>query len=383
MSEQLALKNINIILTIIFGLVIFTPLILSILQKDKATSQIEKRNLAPLPQLPKNISELIAFPSKFNTYYADHFGLRELFTKAYFKISNKLNGKSSSDDVTIGKDGWMFLGSIKPGYTGYGDPMGDVTNINLYSDEELKEFAQSLTKIKNWLHKQNIEYVYIIAPNKHTIYFDKLPDYISKKNKYSAVEQLTSYLKTHTDITIIDIKEALFKAKKAQQLYYKTDTHWNYYGANIAQFEIMKVIEQKFPGKISAILHPSNQFTISKRSGGDLALFANITNLSEDDPRPIFADNCSKGDILTTKNDVKPFSTTCSNKQLNALIFRDSYFVALQPYFSRKFKKATFISERINIQSLKKYITIEKPNIVIDEIIERTHPYLPEKVDLP
>jgi len=383
MSEHFSLKNTNTILTFIFGLVIFTPLALGIIQKDRITSQIEKRNLTPRPQLPKNISELIAFPNKFNAYYADHFGLREFFTKTYFKISHKLNGQPASEDVTIGKDGWMFLGSIKPGYTGYGDPMGDITNINLYTEEELKEFAQSLTKIKNWLHKQNIEYIYTIAPNKHTVYFDKLPDYISKKNKYSATEQLISYLKAHTDITIVELGEALSKAKKDHQLYYKTDTHWNYYGANIAQFEIMKAIEQKFPGKISASLHPSTQFINSKRSGGDLALFANISNLSEDDPHPVFVDNCSKGDILVSKNDAQPFTTTCSQKKLNALIFRDSFFIALQPYFSRKLKTATFIPERINIQSLKKYITIAKPDIVIDEIIERTHPYLPEKDALP
>ncbi len=376
MNTTKAFKQTDITLIIIFGLIIYLPFIVGIFQKDSLTSQVEKRNLTPLPSFPQSLSDLNKFPSTFNLYYADHFGLREFLTKTYFKLINKINKSAASPDVTFGLDGWMFLGSISPGYTSYGDPMGDAVNTNPYTEDELKKFAQSLTQTNNWLNKQGIEYVYIVAPNKHTVYFDKLPEFISRKNKHSATDQLLSYLNTHTKIKTIDLRHALFLAKKNQQLYYKTDTHWNYNGANIAQFEIMKVIERIFPGKISAELHNINQFKLLTLTNGDLAQFAKI-EASENDPRPIFTNSCPQKDELTDADGAHPYTTTCKSKQLTALIFRDSYTRALQPFFSRKFKRATFIPERLNYESLRKYIVIQKPDIVIDEIIERTLPYLP------
>ncbi len=209
MNNRATAKLNNTLLIIIFGVIIYLPLIIGSIQDDKISSQIEKRNLATLPSIPENISELTKWPSAFNQYYADHFGLRELFTKAYFKIINKINTSSTSKDVTFGQDSWMFLGSIRPGYSSHGDPMGDVTNVNLYTKAELKEFAKSITQIKNWLAEKGIEYIFVISPNKHTIYFDKLPQYISKKNDYSAIDQLIYYLKSLTNIDVIDLRDAL------------------------------------------------------------------------------------------------------------------------------------------------------------------------------
>ena len=85
MSSHDSLRKNPTILIIIFGFIIYIPLILGVIEKDKITSQIEKRNLATLPKHPTNALEARDFPTAFNAYYADHFGLRELFTKTYFK----------------------------------------------------------------------------------------------------------------------------------------------------------------------------------------------------------------------------------------------------------------------------------------------------------
>lgn len=378
MNNRISYKLNNTLLIIIFGLIIYLPLFIGVIQNDKISSQIEKRNLATRPSTPENISELIQWPSAFNQYYADHFGLRELFTKAYFKIINKINSSSTSKDVTLGQDNWLFLGSVKPGYSSHGDPMGDVTNINLYTKEELKKFAISITQVKNWLAKKGIEYIFVIAPNKHTIYFNKLPHYISKKNDSSAIDQLISYLESYTEIKVIDLRKALLEGKKRHQIYYKTDTHWNYMGANIAQFEIMKIIEKKFPGKISSTLLSSSQFKPSLYKSGDLAQLAKIENIKENDPQPILKNTCAQAYESTVFDFSQSYTTVCKKQQIKALVFGDSFFKHLQPYFSGKFKRVTYVPERINFKALKKYITIEKPDLVIDEVVERTFPYLPK-----
>ena len=377
MNERLLYQADKIILILIFGLAIYIPLFIGVMQKDQRVSSVEKRNLAQLPSVPGAIQEFMEYPSAFNQYYSDHFGLREQFTEKYFELINKFSSRSSVDDVTFGQDGWQFLGSLKPGYQGYNDPMGDAINVNLFSEKELEDFARSITTIKNWLSNRGIEYIYIIVPNKHTIYFEKLPKYITKQNKKSATDQLVQYLQEHTDVIVVDLRQVLFAEKKNHQVYFKGDTHWNHYGANVAQFEILNKIRTLFPDKISPSLLNDSQFTISTRDSDDLAGIAKIERVPEDDPQPNFEDTCLP---VADKSNIKVFDTysiECDTQELNAVIFRDSFFAALQPYISRQFHRSTYVWGKINYDSLVKYVEREKPDIVIEEVVERAFPYVP------
>ena len=380
MNERILYKFDKIILILIFGLAIYIPLFVGVIQEDKISSGVEKRNLTKFPSVPESIAEFSEYSQVVNLYYSDHFGLREVLTKAYFKLINKLGDQSSVDDVTFGQDGWLFLGSIKPGYQRYSDPMGDAINVNLFSEKELENFARSIMTIKNWLSNKGIEYIYVIAPNKHTIYFDKLPKYISKQNSKSATDQLVKYLQEYTDVMVVDLRQVLLEEKKNHQVYFKSDTHWNHYGANVAQFEIMNKIKTFFPEQISPSLLSDNQFKILPKRGGDLAGFAKITNINEDNPQPVFEEGYSPVNETPNTKAKETHTMVCETQELNAVIFRDSFFSVLQPYFSRQFHRSTYIWEKINYNSLIKYVERENPDIVIDEVIERSLPYIPSRV---
>ncbi|MBE9489615.1 MAG: hypothetical protein IMY67_04925 [Bacteroidetes bacterium] len=380
MNERTLYKIDNIILILIFGFAIYAPFLIGIIQDDKISSGVEKRNLAKFPSSPESLKAISDYPKALNTYYSDHFGFREVLTKIYFVLANKLGSQSSVDDVTIGQDGWLFLGSIKEGYLRHNDPIGDAINVNLFSKKELEDFARSIMSIKNWLSKKGIEYIYVIAPNKHTIYFDKLPKYILKKNKESATDQIIKYLQEHTNVPVVDLRPALLEEKKKHLVYFKSDTHWNHYGANVAQYIIMNKIKSLLPGKITTSLLTGNQFKISTRKGGDLAEFAKIENVIEDNPQPIFDVECSSVDESPDTKAKKTYTMTCVPQKPNVVIFRDSFFTYLQPYISRQFNRSTYIWERMNYKSLVKYVELEKPSIVIDEVVERTLPYIPSNV---
>lgn len=381
-------RAIHIVITSVFLAAIYVPFFSAITEKDHLTSQSEKRNLTSLPSIPDSIESLLEYPQSFNNYYADHFGFREYFTERYFRLMKTLNNTSTTGDVTRGKDGWLFLGSIKPGYRKFSDPMGHAMNVTLFTQEQLEQFAASVTALKRWLNAQEIEYIYVIAPNKHTIYFEQLPDYITKKNPHSATDQLVQYLREHTDVPVVDMRDSLIASKKTHQLYHKYDTHWNHYGANIAQFEIMKAVASLFPGKVEPFLLKNDQFKTVKKRGGDLARFANLKKAKENVPEPIWDDIC---DPITDTPEIalaeeeeqndrrQAFSTQCENQELKALIFRDSFTTALQPYLSRYFSEATYVWEKVSYDTLKQYVDTKKPNIVIEEIIERTLPYIPSE----
>ncbi len=380
MKKNFLLKSCKYILGIFFIATIFYPLITSVYQEPKKVSSLEKRNLTAFPSI-KSTKDLQDFPKKFDSYYSDHFGLRDFFIK-YYRLAKFKLGDSPSKDVTIGKNGWLFLGGIKKGYNRYSDPIGDAVNSNLYSKKQLKQFAEYMQLLNDWLLSQNIRYIFVIAPNKHTIYFDQLPSFIKKRGEESATDQLFNYLKKHTNIKYVDLRPSLLKEKQKYQLYYKTDTHWNHFAANIAQYEIMKEIKTLFPNKIN----PEKQRISSKKTqGGDLATFIGGLNayFSDIQPFPVFNKGC-KPVMIPEK--VKFFTEThsfeCKDEQLAAVIFRDSFFTALKPYFARKFKRSTFIWKRPEFADFVKFIDKEHPDIIIEEWVERTLPFVPSSPEL-
>lgn len=369
----------HIIAVSLFCFSIFTPLITAIIQDDLRASSLEKRNLATLPAWPTSIEEWESLSAQFTQYYSDHFGFRELLNKVYFKLMRKLGSSSSLDDVTIGKDGWMFLGSIKKGYNNYDDPIGDAIHTNLYSLSELEKFAEAISSTHTWLKSKGIKYLYVIAPNKHTIYFEYLPEYLSKINPKSATDQLVEYLAKHTEVDVLDLREPLIEAKAQEQLYYKSDTHWNYYGANIAQFEIMKRLQKSFPNQINPELLPYSQFDIAQPRQGDLAIMAKQEEFESLNPIPKFSGDCS---TMAIPNQISMISVTlkCPQKSLSAIVFQDSFFEHLKPYIGRQFRRSIYLFEKLNETSLKKYVTKENPDVVIDEVVERVLPYIPQGI---
>ena len=377
MNKQVVAKLNHIIITIIFGITIYVPFLIGIFAKDKTISQVEKRELSSLPEIPNSIGELKSFPQSFNDYYSDHIGLRNLLIK-YYRLVKFTIGDSPSPDVTLGKNDWLFLGSIQQNYNRHHDPVGDARHVNLYSPENLEKFAQYLVDTKNWLKDRGIEYLFVIAPNKHTIYFDQLPNYVRKVNEKSAMDQIIEYLEEHTDVSVVDLRPALMKYKDKKQLYYKTDTHWNHFGDNIAQYEIMKKIEQLFPNQIEPEM--IQDFKYIRERDGDLANFMGLNTIQEFLYEPIFQESCAvtKEPPDAKQKDIHTF--ICEGQKLNALIFRDSFFENLKPYFSRKFKRSTYIWNKLNHSYLTQYVELEKPDIVIDEFVERNLPYIPQDV---
>jgi hypothetical protein len=367
--------------TLLFFLSLMSVFIISIITDDKTISQLENRTLSHLPNMPTDSTTLAAFPKKLNVYYADHFGLRTWFTKNYKAIKYGL-GDSTSEDVIRGKDGWLFLGSIKNDYQKYQDPIGDVRHVNLYTQAELNQFSTHMNHLNQWLEKQGIQYVFVIAPNKHSIYFDKLPDYITRLNPQSATDQLIAHLKHYTSIHVIDLRAHLIEKKNQYPLYSKTGTHWNFQGSNIAQYKILAQVQKLFPQKIAPQLYPQSIFK-KQRPSLDIdlekMLGISIQPLTYAD-HPIFDKiGTSIADYVKIihKAQGQPFIIENPEQILTTLVFGDSFFLYLLPYFEQHFKSATYVQEKLNYLNLSKHINLKKPDIIIEEWVERYLPYVP------
>jgi hypothetical protein len=87
----------------------------------------------------------------------------------------------------------------------------------------------------------------VAAPDKNTIYPEKLPDYPRPRNATTRLDQLSSRLERST-LDFINPKAALLAAKQNNtQVYFEGDSHWTQRGALVAYELLMERVRGKFP----------------------------------------------------------------------------------------------------------------------------------------
>ena len=354
-------------------LFIFIPLVVAVIQADQLISRSENRNLASLPPVPLNVVDLKAFPARFNDYYSDHFGLRGLLFSGYRELKFAL-GDQPSEEVVVGKNGWLFLGKRRA--KKFLDPVGFARNERLFSRHQLNTMARFYENISQKVRKRGAFYLLVIVPGKSSIYFDEMPDYIEKIRPESATDQFVAYLRQHTDVSILDLRTTLLKAKGSRQLYYKVDTHWNHYGANVAQFEIMQLLARHFPGQIIPELFSMRE---EIQTGGDLGNLAAVGALKHYEdvmPQPLFPGSCDPViERSGGRGQTRVMETHCKAGSLTLLVSRDSFFSALEPYFARKFKDAVFVWDKPNSSTVEQYLRTSSPDVFIEQWAERNLDY--------
>ncbi len=182
----------------------------------------ENRTLAPLPKF--EISEADA--KKFTDYFNDHFGLRSYLINSNSYVDFKVFKTSPTSDVIIGKNNWLF----------YNDSMKSIyRNIPI---TDIEKIASGLEKTQHLLKTKNIKFLFMIGPNKETIY----PEYIQNPQKiYDNYQNLVDALKKH-NVNFIDSKAILLqsKAKDNAILFSADDTHWTRYGLILVLNEMFK-----------------------------------------------------------------------------------------------------------------------------------------------
>jgi hypothetical protein len=359
------------IMIIFFFCIILAPPLKTIFSPHQIWSKTEKRKLHEFPQFPKNLSSFNNFKQQFEDYYNDNFGFREILISRY-QIEMKYRlGKAGSPYVVIGKDGWLYPADW--------DVFKDYQGMLHLTNEELEGFIKEQNMKAEWLNKKGIRYLLFYAPNKQSIYPEYLPENIKVSRGITKYEQLLSY--TNNDLSyMLDIHTTLRNSKGNQNLYYKTDLHWNMYGAYIAFRHVMDKIQQWYPNE-----QFKTEFSVinsqEEQKGGDLA---NILTMSDTltEKRPFIEkyDRCAKIDKLYKLNFQlhnfdrnvydAPLQSSCSSANLKALIFGDSFSGFIYDLFTENFRQTIYLRSKYDQDHIEQLIDFFHPDIVIEEIAE-------------
>jgi hypothetical protein len=274
-------------------------------------------------------------------------------------------GDEPNNDVWTGKNGWLYLASpLAAARKGpYGDPYSD-----MFADKSKLDAAiefERITRLVDICEKTSSKLIVLYPPNKETIY----PEFLATQppGKLSALDQLEVKLTT-LPISVIGVKRRLLSMKLSKydhNLYYQQDTHWNYYGAIPTALNLIDVIS-----KVTGCHVEPPVFTIEK-SGlrvSDLAVMNR--SLSKE---PEFMVKFSKSHshiIFEHLGEVHPCIQTDANK-IKVLVFRDSFFSALEPIFMHSNVELVTYRSNWNFAEIESLITTEIPDVVIFEKVER------------
>jgi hypothetical protein len=291
---------------------------------------------------------------------------QENFYKRIFLISkaNALRVKLGDRVLPIaliGDNGWVD-------YTGDGN-IDDFQNLKGFTNK--KELVKKLRATYRSLKSQGITFWIVVAPNKATIYPDKLPPQITSLPTPSRLDQFAAILKTHHLPILVDLRASLQAARADGDVYFKeNNTHWNGYGAFVAYTTIINALKSSYP-ELKPYEAADLKLTPAPPGG-----IASDSYFAPKNPfvRTLYlgVDN-DPNKIWGTDYGYHRFSSIPDSTLPTLLMFHDSFGAYyLNDYLSMNFGKSHFVHLRDTSQYLNQAAIQQlKPDVVIIEIVER------------
>ena len=391
-----AQRRSNIVIAALFLGMLLLPGIVWLIEPATSYSVQERKKLVERPSLPRSLGALAMFPSQYETYVAEHVGLRDPLLALEARLHLLLDD-SPTPKVVVGRDGWLFLG----------ESLNHHRNVGPVPEHRLQNWLATQLANNRWLATRGIPYFIVVAPDKHTIYGEFMPDRVRALDGPSGFDGAVAALASHDNLKFIDLRRDLINAKTKARLYHKTDSHWNARGADIAQHRIAIELSRDFP-TLRPVLYADSFDTIaaSGRGGANAQMLYSSDRIRELDV-PVLRDtnylcptkpNASpsfsvRGDCVTMSKrcERRPvenpfelgdrrnlqygdaFEMNCDDSPVDAtlVVFRDSFFTQLVPFLSAYFTRTIYIWSQPIPEYRDFFVRAYAPDAVLYERVER------------
>lgn len=226
----------KISLIVFFFVIIFVGFVGSFLKHDSLPDFREQRVLAQAPGL-EDLKSISSLPSLLTKFSSDNFGYRKQLLSYYFKLRLLILAADLGMPSLLGRDGWLFVDAEIPLFR----------NENILTREQSEEIRGRLDEWCEYAHAHGAEFVFVVGPNKSTIYPEKLPDYLVRFNDRPSLLDQVYALNFNCRFTRVDLRKSL-AGHSNTLLYYKWGTHWNEQGAQLAWLAIKDEVDKVTPG---------------------------------------------------------------------------------------------------------------------------------------
>ena len=181
-----------------FLFVIAAPTFDKWVRPDDSVRSPEKAELripAVHPPPPRSLRAFADYPAAFEAYFKDSFGLRDKLLRWNSMVKFLGLGVSPSAEVYVGREGWLF-------YSGE-HSKANHRGAYPFSLAQLEQWSDVLEAKRARLATLGVQYLYVVAPDKESVYPELLPDYMrpigpTRAVTMSAISQMSSRENTGT-----------------------------------------------------------------------------------------------------------------------------------------------------------------------------------------
>jgi integrase len=260
--------------------------------------------------------------------------------------------------VLRGRDGWLFLDGDRNWV------LAQQAGELLLEAQQLEDWTTLLERRKRLLAARGIAYVFMVAPEAHSVYPDKLPEG-AKHVELRPVTQLRDHLaRLQSSVRLIYPLGELRDARQARDVYSATDSHWSDAGAYVAYKRLADEIEGLVPMRR---LGDDEVVFVSRRMIGDLGYKEG--RVSEN---LLGAELPARSAKLVHDNQIQNsgslIRTECGDAPGSCVLMADSCGWALLKYLAESFGHLTYVhTSTLDMEFLKR----ESPDVVVNLVTER------------
>jgi hypothetical protein len=218
------------------------------------------------------------------------------------------------------------------------------------------------------------KFLFVIAPDKSTVYPDHMPERFNRLAGPSATDQIVNYLRASTQVTVLDLRATLVAARRERPVYLLRDSHWNEYGAFAGYEAIAGRLHAMFP--VIEPLRLDRMNVVLVPFSGDLAKMLNMSDRMGE-RRELLIPVPQKSHPVPFPPDAKPVSTWLAPPMAariegstlpKALVYHDSFMYSMMPFVSEHFSTVYYIRDpHVTVATVKDI----HPDVVIHECVER------------
>ena len=346
-DHEVALSICQTIVFYTLCLLLLIPFAYTILNRINAVSLPTFDTAETKPDFPKFTWDTPAnFLNKSITYFDKAYAFRDLLIRWNGTFNIRVLDESPLATLISGKDGRI--------YVNMNGSLDDHIGLKRLSPKELGEINRQISGIKSYLDKKGIYLLVVFAPDMESIYPEFMPERYGPLVKNTSLDQVISELKTIPGLEYIDLRDTVRSAKEPYELFNKHDSHWNQLGG----FYGYREIAQKLSTQFKQVPVPA----IEDVKAEDYFHGVNANGLSR-----MLIMNGEFSDSYIE------LSTQPQNKEKIAtpslLIFRDSFYNRLAPFFQNYFQ--TVVAASSDTLFNTDLVEREQPDAVIIIRVER------------
>ena len=332
----------------------------------------EVRGPAARPGWPTSLWELRQWPRRFEAYIGDAFPGRSALIGAGNTLLWRL-GALRSSRVIEGPENWLFLGDFQQ------HTIAKSRGLLPLAPEQAARWAEQYEAVRAGVAEHGAELRLVLVPDKQTVYPQQLPAWARPRpgERPTMTDQIVEALRRRGAKGVLDLRPVLREAASRQQVYWRTDSHWNPAGALVAAEHVLPWLQPDQPAAVRALLARCSVAETFERTTGDLVRILGVDAFPAE-PSSVLSVEEARAETSAPWRTVwgleQPFRTAVEEGiPVKLLVLGDSFLDAWWSVLAELSRETVYFHHQ-SLRVSRGLLERERPDVVLLIIVERLLP---------